>query len=139
MPGQLGPMMDALVALERQVHTDLIVSRWRPTSIEPPQLWNWLGDSPLEHRDQSRVRDELHIIAAIGIPHSDVEEEMAAVETYIEAFWSVVDPALDSNQPLDGTCFSATRTRTRLALDRFGGTDVLCAEFHLMVRLDRHI
>lgn len=139
MLGDIAPMMDALVALEETVHEDLIVKRWRPTTIDPPMLWNFVDDSPYEHRDQSRVRDELRLITSIGIRHSDVSEEMAAVETYADAFRRTIDPALDTNQPLGGTCFSATRTRMRLALDRFGGVDVLCAEFHLTIWLDRHI
>lgn len=130
--------IDQLVALEETVHPDLRLYRWRPQGHpELPALWNWLVDSPQDIKDNAHLRDTLDLRVQIGVAHSDVDEQMASIEIYADAFRAVVDPALRQNCTLEGTVEYAKRTSMRTALDRFGQLDVLCVEFRMEIQLTR--
>lgn len=136
--GSLALLMDALYALEQTVHTDLVTYRWRPQSTpDLPAIWNWLLRAPKTDTSTIGVRDTLHLLAVIGIRHTNVDEQMADVETYGDAFRAVVDPAMMTNQPLSGAATKATRSEMRNSLDEFGPTGVFCVEFELHIQLDR--
>lgn len=137
--GDLAPVMDALVAVENTVHADLRVYRWRPLQVELPALFNLLGESPAAIRDQVTHRETVHVIARIAIRPTDADEEMARLETYIDAFRSVVDRALYRQDPLAGTLRMAKRTGLNGTVDQFGQAPVLCADFPLEFQLDRRI
>lgn len=123
-------VMDALFALEQTVHDDLKVYRWRPRAKpELPALWNWAPQTAdFEQRDQAQHRDVFRISAYIGIHHSDSDEEMAALETYGDAFRAVVDPDFNRNEPLDGAVVWAKRSGQVPVLDEFPNQSVLCLE-----------
>lgn len=141
LTGSLAITMTNLFELEQNVHTDLRVYRWRPRVPDLPCLWNWIPDAPFEQRDTGRFRDNVTILAQIGIRHTDIDEEMAALEEYADAFRYLVDPALNSHRPLGGQ--RAWRMNMRLLGMDFGAGEgaipVLVVEFPIQVQLDRMI
>lgn len=139
--GSLRDFMDAWVGLEQTVHPDLRVYRWRPSMMpELPALYNWMTDAPHEVRGTGGlVRDTITLLCRIAIRHTDVDEQMAVIEIFADAFRNVVDTALrfPSQSPLTGIALSADRTGMRTVLDTFNETDVMCIEFSVQAKLDR--
>lgn len=137
--------IDQVVALEQTINaslpdgaTELVVYRWRPQGIpDVPALWNWLVESPQDIKDLAHLRDRLDLRIQIAVAHTNVDEEMAAIELYADAFRATVDPALRENCTLDGTVEYAKRISMRTALDRFNQIDLLCVEFALEIQLTR--
>jgi hypothetical protein len=141
VPGSLAAFMDELEALERTVHPDLVVYRWRPRgSPDLPAIWNWLPESPAEIYATDILRETLDIRTVVGVQRSDAGEMMADVELYADAFREIVDPAiLLPPVPLNGAASKVRRTAMRTVLDDFGGVDVFGVEFRFDVQLDRRI
>jgi hypothetical protein len=138
----LTPIMDALEAVERDVHPDAIVYRWRPNA---PQLengvciiYNQVGETPHRHADIYHEQDDLTILARVGVRHSDVPDEMAMVETFATAFIQKMDPALKRIHPL-GTAkvLKASRPSFRMLEDEFNDIPVLAIEFPLVFTIHR--
>jgi len=141
LEASLGTVMTHLIALEEKVHDDLHVYRWRPRVPDLPCLWNWIPDAPFEQRDTGRFRDNVTITAQIGIRHSDVDEEMAALEEYADAFRFLIDPALHTIHPL-GAKWAKRQTMRLLGVtfgEGEGAIPVLVIEFPILVQLDRMI
>ena len=141
--GSLVPLMDNLVALEETVHPDLIVYRWRPREF--PQLdsggaiYNWIGADTFQVFDVAHWKDIVQIVVRAGIRHTDVNDEMAQIEVYADAFRDVIDGALWRNQPLGGAAKKGARTGMRLTEDTFNTIPVLAIEFTLEFELLRTI
>lgn len=141
--GSLKIAIDALVALEQTVNvalpagtSELVVYRWRPQAMpDLPAMWNWLVESPADKRDNAHMRDRLDLRAQIGVAHSAVDEQMAQIETYGDAFRAAVVPELERNCTLDGAVDRAIYRSMNTALDRFAQTDLLCLEFRLELHL----
>lgn len=137
----LRQVMDNLVELENEIHDDLVVYRWRPQDV--PQLdsggalWNWLGRTSNQNIDTATWRDPLNIIVRIGIRHTDLEEDMALIEDYADAFILKVDPVLNSLRPLGVR--RAVRNDMGMVEDSFNAIPVMAVEFTLTIERDRHI
>lgn len=137
LTGSLAFMMDKLVELEQDVHSDLRVYRYRPRTPDLPCLWNWIQSAPFELMDQQRFRDNITVLTQIGIAHTDVDEEMAKLEEYADAFRTVIDPALHTIRPLGAKW--AKRDDMRMVSVDFGELGVLAVEFPILIQLDRQI
>jgi hypothetical protein len=141
LTGSLTTVMTNLVATEQAVHPDLRVYRWRPRVPDLPCMWNWIPTAPFEQRDTARWRDNVTIQVQIGIRHTDVDDEMAKLEEYADAFREVMDAALHTMHPLGAVW--AKREGMRLLGVEFGSGEnaipVLVVEFPILVRLDRMI
>ena len=148
MGPSLSELMDELVALEQTIVADgepaLRVYRWTPYSApELPAVWNWLLPSPGGQVDVSGVRweDTFNIAVRLGIRHTDVNEEMARLEKYADAFVEAIDLALSGNfrgtPVLGGTAQQAKRLDVRMADWPFNQVRVLGIEARLECRVDR--
>lgn len=145
--GSIKVLMNELVALEKQVSPDLMSYRWQPNVAELPAIWNWVMPSPLEQKDQFRWRDEINIVAHVGIKHSDNETEMEALEEYADLFRDRIDQAFALGKmiqgykgPLNGAATKATRQNMigPISID-MNGIPVLAFQFMLVFELDRRI
>jgi hypothetical protein len=130
--------MDELIRLEETVHEDLRIYRWQPPDlVDPPALFNWMGESPFEIRDQARWRDNISIMARIAVRHG--EQDMEDLETFSDAFRDVMDDALYNWTPLGARATWAERSSMRMISIEFNGIPFLAVEFPLSFRLDRRI
>jgi hypothetical protein len=157
-PGSLKALVDQIVALEAQVQTRvnsgnnggtyltanqlLRTYRWQPHVVQPPALWNWIGNAPYEQRDQTRFRDNVQVLVRIGILHGDTDQEMVDLETIADHARDMIDPALNKRQnpgPLGGAATWAIRQGMRTAVWDIGGVQLLGIELPLMCQLDRQV
>lgn len=129
--------MDAVVTLEREVHEDLPVFRWRPLSADLPMIYNGLGDSPFEYFSQAHARDRVMLLPRIAVRHTDSADDHRQLEVYADAFRAVVDAALNANPPFDGAADRAQRTGMRVTFDSFDRGPALVMEFQIEAWLDR--
>lgn len=140
-------VMDEVVALaeevrdeiEAQGHKRLRVYRWRPNRIELPAIYHWLapGGSPGEKHTVAHRRDTLNLLQRVAVRHTDVNEEMAQLETYSDIAVDLLDRRLDSHAPLGG--HRANRQSMATVLDTFNDVDVLCMEYVINAEFDRVI
>jgi hypothetical protein len=141
LTGSLATVMSRLVELEKQVHDELRVYRWPPRVPDLPCIWNTMPSAPFEQRDTGRFRDNLNISVRVGIRHTDVDEQMAKLEEYADAFRFVIDPALWTHNPLGAKW--AIRQDMRIIPVTFGADPevlhVIALEFPIQVQLDRMI
>jgi hypothetical protein len=145
----IAPMMEQLVALERQVSAaaaaanprdEMRVYEWRPSGFpELPAIWNWIDDGSVEIPDTARVDDLIVITATIGVRPSDVGESLGRLVRLTDHFRAVVDPALKTNQPLAGTAKRARRIVTRTSIDDFNDVPVMCMDMLIRVELPQII
>lgn len=141
--GSLRVAMDALCALEAQINDripdpvrKLAMYRWRPQEMpDLPALWNWMPEAPEDKLSNAHLRDKLDLRIQVGIEHTNVDEQMAAVEDYFDIVGQVVGQALQQPAPLDETVNSADIKGARTVLDRFNQIDLLCIEFRLELQL----
>lgn len=143
----LAPMFTKLVELEQQVSAaaaaidardEMRVYPWRPTKPpELPAIWNWIDDGTVDVPDTARVDDIIVVTATIGVRPSDLGETMDRLVRLTDIFRSVVDPALKTNQPLDGTAKRARRIVTRTSFDEFNDQPVMCMDMLIRVELPK--
>lgn len=146
---KLAPMFEQLWALEDEVSeaaaaaeetNAMRVYSWRPTSIpELPAIWNWIDDGSYEIADTARADDLIIVTATIGVRPSDLGESMDRLVVLTDHFCDVVDPALNTNQPLGGTAKRAKRVVTRTSFDDFDGVPVMCMDMLIRVELSKTI
>jgi len=137
-PGSLKSFMSELVALERTVHDDLRVYRWRPIGVpELPALYNWMPTSTFVQKDLARWADNPRVLVRIAIAHSEIDEDMASLEDYADHFRAVTDAEFQHGNPLNGTCRRAERVGMNTVLDRFNDIDLLCIEFPIQAEIHR--
>jgi hypothetical protein len=138
-------MMDALVALEGTIPGITRVYRWRPYNPpEPPAVFNWLLPSPFEWRDIARGRDTITIDISVAIRQTDVNEEMAKIESLADDVRDTLDPAFRTplgggTGPLAGNATWAERSAMRTDQPEFNGIYFLAIVFSCTFRLDRQI
>lgn len=137
--GSLTPLLDAIVAMEQNVHPDLRVYRRKPRSADLPCIYHVMLDSPFEQRDLARFRDTVRIGCRIAIRPTDPEQEQELIEEYADAYRNVVDAALHHNRPLSESASRAIRLGMRELSDRFGDSEVPALEFVIEAQLDRLI
>ncbi len=141
-PGSFTYLMTKLTALERNVHERLRVYRWQPVNVpDLPAIWNWMGESPFSQKDQMKWEDAIQIFVRIGIPHTEIDQDMERIETYTDAFREVVDDALYNLRvgPLEGAALRAERTSMRNVGIEFNGVPVFCVEFPITFHVERRI
>jgi len=139
VPGKFQAFMDALVTLEKTIHPDLPVYRWQPYSFEPPAVFNWLGDSPFEIRDQSRWRDTLQVLVRVGCRYTEQNVLMEKVEEFTDAARETLDAAFAADQTLGGTAREVHRTLMRFSTFHVGDIDVFGPELVVSAQIDRHL
>lgn len=146
---KIAPMLNALVALEQQVSAaaaaldpddELRVEMWRPTAKpELPGLWNWIDDGSYEIVDTARADRIIIVTATIAVPPGDHGETMDRLVRLTDIFLDIVDPALNQNQPLDGTAKKAKPIVTRTSGDEWGPIQALCMDTLIRVELPKII
>lgn len=137
--GYLGTLMDALVGLENTISQDLHVTRWRPLSVDPPHLYNWLVPSPADIPAVGIARDTLELSIRIVVPSSDIDEQTAMLETYYDLARDVIDSDVirPRESVLKTAAHKAERVRSRNILDTFNDIEYLGLELVLQVELRR--
>ncbi len=145
--GSLQTLMERLVAAEAGINDvipaevdSLDISMWKPASPDPPVLYHAISNAPFSARDTATWRDNLMLLARIGVPHGDDQDTMTDLTILTDAFRLVMDPILGARgRPLDGAAQWAERTDMRTVLDDFNEVPFMCMEFVLQFRLDRLI
>jgi hypothetical protein len=143
--GSLADLMDALEALEGTIPNVTRVYRWKPTSVpEPPAVYNWINPAPFEWMDVTRGRDTINLDITVAIRQTDVNQEMAVIESLADDVRDTLDPAFRTPLggglgPLDGNATWATRLSMQMAQPEFNGIFFLAIVFSCQFRLDRQI
>ncbi len=137
--GSLRVFMDALVGLERTIDPALSVSRWRPTKIDPPAIYNLLNPSPADIPAIGIVHDRLMIGIRIIIAASDLDEMTSTIEGYYDRARDVIDGDLiePSRSVLAAAAHETRRTTTRSTTDTFNDIAYLGIELVLQADLRR--
>jgi hypothetical protein len=151
-PGSIVSLMDALVAVQEQVPTEIegfpeILScyRWKPDQGDLPALYNWLLPSTSEMKDLSRIRDAIGISTRIVVGAQDtLEDKMPFVEAVADAYRAVLDAASWNGMrtPANGLGSATTwaiRASMQSCVDTLGTVPVTGIEFTQIFWLDRHL
>jgi len=137
-------VMNALVAIGKDVSERVVVYRWRPVTPQLENgraaLYHMIDESPHTPYDIYHEQDDLRINARIGIRHSDVDDEMALLEFFTSEYLNKMDPALKRIRPLGVPAVKkAWRPTMRMLEDEFNGVPVLAMEFPLIFTIHREI
>lgn len=143
--------MAGLVAVQQQVPGHPLLAglepltcyRWRPPAPDPPALWNWLVDSTSQQLDTMRRRDVFVVETRIGDGVRDADDQMDALERYVDAYRAVVDPLYRNEvrqpPPLAGSVKWAERQSMRMFGEEFGGVTLVGIAFIQRFEVDRPV
>lgn len=118
------------------------VHRWRPTSINPPSVYNLISPSPFQQMDQLRWRDTINILVRIAVAYGEDSSEMYILEPLTDVFRQQIDPLLAGSvgtRPFNGAAEWAERSDMRSVEDQFNDIPYACMEFVIQARMDRMI
>lgn len=151
-PGSLTSLLDALVAIQAQVPSEvagypdvLTCYRWRPDQADLPALYNWLLPSTNEMKDLSRIRDVVSISTRIVVGSQDtLEDKMPYIEAAADAYRAILDAASWNGMrtPQNGFGTAATwalRSSMQSCVDTIGTVQATGVEFVQIFWLDRHL
>jgi hypothetical protein len=151
MPGSIENMIVALTALEEDVATAARASnpedQVRVYDIMPdakpqlPAIWNWIDDGDYRIDDTGpRATDVIVVEASVAVRVGPkASQTMRQALRLTDIFRDVVDPALETRQPLGGTANRAGRLLTRPQYVDFGGTSVFTMQMLIRVELSRNL
>lgn len=122
--------------------TPLSYERWRPAAMpELPCVYNWLATSPATQQSVGILREVFDLRCRVALPNvaEDSGQQVGGlVETYADAFRSVLDPVLwATGQPLGVQ--KTERNAMQMVLDTFNEVDVLCIEFAVLAHVNRNL
>lgn len=149
--GSFKALMAAVDALEQaaiaQAQADLPelaigYTRWQPDSAPSPlpHVCNWLMTSPTHVSDVAHLEDAWDLRCRVLIPSSDNPQRMAAIESYMDSFRQVLDPALFRQAlPLGGQAKRTARQNAQLVTVRFGDAELTAIEFGITATVKRLI
>lgn len=144
----LEPMFVELFELEKKVAEAIRAATpkdqprfygWRPPQLpQLPGLWSWLDDGTVEIPDTARVDDMLVVTATLAVAPNPaaMDQSLRQLLRMTDIFRGVIDPALKTRHPLNGTARTARRILTRPNYDEFpGGKVAMCMDMHIAVGL----
>lgn len=130
--GQLATFITALTALENTIDaTNLTVYQWRPVTIQPPCVYNWILASPSDIPATQTVVDTMNFAVRVVVATSDIDEEEASAAAYFDLVRQVLDRDLiePHKSTLNQAAHYARRTTTRTLTDTFNEIPYLAMEF----------
>lgn len=145
----LAYLIEQLVALEQRVAAQAATDHgmtvrvypWRPPTIEPPAIYNWLSPSTAEFRDTtSHSREQTFNIAArCAVPNTDSDEQMSRLAKLGDTFREVVEAAIVLPQPLNDAAKWIDLPTVAMVPDEFAGQPYLALEFAVSARQKRMV
>jgi hypothetical protein len=141
MAGRLQQLKTALFAIEDDFAAaaaaaglgEVRVHKTRPlVELEPPAIYNVLGDSPADHPDWGSVRDAITLVPRLCVPFTDSEEYEPLIDDLGDLFADTIDVALQAQDPASPLRDLTTRARRQSRRERtfdLNGAAYLVHEF----------
>jgi hypothetical protein len=132
--------LETVYAQVKAIHPKLTVYPMHESGMDLPAVYSVFDDSKMELADVDAThRDAVVIAARVMARPAESPEENLRFLRYIDTLISVLDPALNTNPPLNGAIRTGKRIQIRGFAEEYGGTVCLGIEALLRLTVDRRI